>query len=137
MEQIELTNYETTLGAVIGSGAPWTRLRGRLANQKCTFTCCGTLPAMPWRRRAWIPAGCNTSWAMPASPTRFVTPQCPRTVQGRMAPLEHATIAHRTPLMRQSTLDGHTRRSVPARTDARRRGSSLRLKVSGSSSTNG
>jgi hypothetical protein len=43
MEQIELTNYETTLGAVIGSGAPWTRLRGRLANQKCTFTCCGTL----------------------------------------------------------------------------------------------
>jgi hypothetical protein len=25
MEQIEITNYETTLGAVIGSGAPWTR----------------------------------------------------------------------------------------------------------------
>jgi hypothetical protein len=38
-------------------------------------TCCGTRRDMPWRRRAWTRAGCNSS-ATPASPTRCATPQC-------------------------------------------------------------
>jgi hypothetical protein len=37
-----------------------------------------------------------------------------------MAPLEHAAIAHRTPLMRHSTLDGHRRRPWTVKSSAGR-----------------
>jgi Phage integrase family len=72
----------SSMSAASRSGAWALRARSNMparppgCHSRYTFTCCGTLPAMPWRRRAWMPAGCNTSWAMPASPIRFVTPQC-------------------------------------------------------------
>jgi len=54
------------------------RLRSPTCRFRFTFTCCGIRPGMPWRRKEWIHAGCNTFLGMPASPTRYATPPCRR-----------------------------------------------------------